>query len=593
MFQSIGSGGASTTLTSHRTDKVPGRIGPQDDLLLARRFPDLTMQVDDPAPSRKKHDEHATDVSVRFRPQQIACYFIEEPIQAPCRQCVALAHYDECRKRISSTLATAYEFSPTFRRLFNRAWDTGLQHADQRWQISTDTQKDATAPPELRRLHLIELVDPARSGTLTYLSARGEEPLDWFRGCLTEVIRGLTDFQDDDGVSHPRGGVVEYTNAVLKEMGDQGPACFRLNPPLPTPAACGADQDKNTGTGTPTDGSTASPCLSGDLNLRSGGVDRGHLLATLTQHRANIPAPVVAALQTPLSPQLCAPGQLLRAYLHYTQNHLDLEIQPDTDFLKQDVKIFTEIARIENARKAELNLTVCESVSEAIALIENTPAPAHRRIIFRAGDIGPHFSFADISIRPGVPVSVILLESAYLGGFSTYTLYKIFSQHMKKSPQLCNAHMSIIDVNVQRSPADCLIFCFSFALKSHKHAALFSSWHDMHHTDNTFARPITNNGAALFAKLGFNLYPVSILPLDFIKHTQSREVIGRRLDTLHADEDLPARTLLTEKILAAERRISSNGYCYYLPSIEYKRRNLIARSLNILREQAQPQAASP
>lgn len=373
------------------------------------------MQVDDPAPSRKMHDVHANDASVRFRPQQIACYFIEEPIQAPCHQCAALVHYDECRKRISSTLASAYEFSPTFRRLFNRAWDTGLQHVDQRWQISTDMKKDDAADAQRRHLHLIELVDPALAGSLTYISARGEEPLDWFRGRLTEVIRGLTNFQDEDGAAHPRGGVVEYTNTVLKEMGDQGPACFRRNPPLPPGMGCGADQGKDSGkdgdNGTPADDATTRAGLPPGLNLRSAGVDRHHILTTFTQDRRTLPAPVLAALQTTLPTSVCAPVQLLHAYLHCIQNYLDLEIQPEMDFLRQDVKAFSEITRIENARKTELNLTVCESVSEAIALMENMPAPAHRRIIVRAADIGPHFTFADVSIRPDLPASIILLES--------------------------------------------------------------------------------------------------------------------------------------------------------------------------------------
>lgn len=300
-----------------------------------------------------------------------------------------------------------------------------------------------------------------------------------------------------------------------------------------------------------------------------------------TAEPPGIPASVVRAMERVLPESSSDVMKELDEHLRRSVNYIDQQLQPDAEILKYDQLAIAHIIPIENSRKANLNLTLCNSVSDVISLLEAEQAPFHKRFIFRDENIGQHYSFADISVQPGAPASIILLESADLKNDKTRELYETFARKARMSPALADLRMGIIDVNVQRSPADCLIFCLSFALKSDKHADLFTKWHDSQHSGLPFSYPEYGVKAGTFSEMGFNLYPSSLLPADFIKHTHSREMIGNRLDSLHAN-DVATRDMLTKKSIAKEPRLTEEGTLDYLPSIEYKRRDFIARALNVI-----------
>ena len=120
-------GTSSQFLSNVVANPSGGMTDVMDDKLLAERFPDLEMQLHNPAPSRLAHDRHATDSSMRFDPQSIYEQFIRGPGMREKNRTIILAEYIECRGRIDSTIVSAYELSPTFRRIFNRAYEVSLQ----------------------------------------------------------------------------------------------------------------------------------------------------------------------------------------------------------------------------------------------------------------------------------------------------------------------------------------------------------------------------------------------------------------------------------------------------------------------------------
>lgn len=273
----------------------------------------------------------------------------------------------------------------------------------------------------------------------------------------------------------------------------------------------------------------------------------------------------------------------LDEHLRRIHNYIVQQRQPDAEILKYDSSTIATVISRENINISNLNLTLCDSLCEALAVLEREKVPSHKRLIFRDTSIGQHYSFADISLKPDAPVSIILFEAAELGDMKTYTLYERFGREVKKIPTFSDLRMSIFDVNTQRSPADCLIFCLSFALHSHKHIDLLASWHNSQHADLPIIQHEHEHDIKtdLFFRAGFNLYPSTFLPADFIKHSHSREVIGKRLDSL-PEHDVSTRNMLTQKILAAEERLTEEGVRNFLPSIEYKRLELITRTLNAM-----------
>lgn len=211
----------------------PGRtIRMSSDELLARRFPDLTMQLHDPALSRQCHDHQATDSSMRFELHSIGDRMIGESGREENSEPLSSQHA-ACREKFDATLMSAYEQSPTFRRLFNQAWDVSLQHPGQQWRLDAMAAARAGEAEDIprltgaRRIISLKVEAPHLEGVETYTSEQGDEAMDWDRACLHKVIGALTGLPEQGEEGHPRGAVVEYTNNVLKEMGSRRPACSR------------------------------------------------------------------------------------------------------------------------------------------------------------------------------------------------------------------------------------------------------------------------------------------------------------------------------------------------------------------------------
>lgn len=196
----------------------PGLPGPEAmstmvrDRELARKFPDLHMQLRDPSPGRIVHDRRAADSRCRFPPGEIAGQLFADAALPPPGMA-------ENHHHVASTLATAYRSSETFRRLFNHAWDSDLRCPTRRWALGLRADDPGVAG---HRQAIV--LNRTRLEAASYPSVSGEQPLGWTRGCLQEIISGLLGTPDTIDARHPRGAAVEYTNIVLKELGCSSPA---------------------------------------------------------------------------------------------------------------------------------------------------------------------------------------------------------------------------------------------------------------------------------------------------------------------------------------------------------------------------------
>lgn len=270
------------------------------------------------------------------------------------------------------------------------------------------------------------------------------------------------------------------------------------------------------------------------------------------------------------------PADRLTSALRLAQRYVQCGRQPDTAVTLSDMASMREVARCENDRKTGLNLSLAGSMDEVVALLAGKAPPFHLRLVFREPRHGYHHVFADIDAQPGQPLSAILIETA--AAASAHPLYQRFSQALG---QFADRHdgmlLAVIDSHVQRSRGDCLIFCMSFALKSHRHASSFTRLHHDHRSGQLACARVKDD---IFSGMDILLLPSALLPADFIKHTHSAQLIRERL--LAGNDDQDARALLRLKMASIEagRRPEQAGASSgSRPSIEYKRLGLIRRAI--------------
>lgn len=494
---------------------------------LSRRFPDLDMQLRDPAPARLAHDRLALDPGQRFPRQQIVDRLIAGPAPLSVDREHALGEYALGLAQLGSTLSIAYDLSATFRRLFNQAWDTDLKHPDRRCLLHISTEASGLAVTGMRVMELA----PSTAVLESYQSHRGPQPLSWARLCLQEVIGVLTGLPGAADHLHPRGAIVEYANIVLKEMGCCRPACSHLSIVPPPPS--------------------------------------GHEVIRMPEQAIHLTA---AARQ-----------QLARAQ-QLTQDYLGKQLQPDRPLLHSDMEIAGLIISHENARKPGLNLFQSNVGEDMMAWLAGRPPPFHLRAILRDRVAGLHHVFADIDARPGLPLSLILIESASLKSLSIHTLCHRLVQTVRAHPHFTDACFAIFNTGAQKSNADCLIFCMSFALKSHRHAEWFSSQHQVNRSGPP-GRVADGTDACIVGslhQLGVWVRPSALLPADFFKHAHSGKWLDERLEAVR-DSDGDRNTLIARRRLTEPRELPDGRILSYLPSIEYKRHNLVARVLGEVR----------
>lgn len=284
-----------------------------------------------------------------------------------------------------------------------------------------------------------------------------------------------------------------------------------------------------------------------------------------------------------------AESKNLYTYLSATQKYIDDQQQPDKEIYQQDCLNIQTIIAYENARKPGLNLFFASSISDLVKHLQAFTPPFHQRFIFKDSNFTQHFVFADIKANSDLPPSVILIDSSTINHFRTHALYIHLEEQLRNLPLFKNMVASIIDTQVQSSLADCLIFCSSFALKAQKHQALFSQWHAHQQKNEEIASSQLSKSPYhdTFKEKSYLVYsPYGLLPVDFFKHTHSRKIIDKELNALdkpsekiHAQKNLSAEMLMLKKQQHEQRYISNGQAMEYLPSIEYKRRALILRTI--------------
>ncbi|WP_032116151.1 PipA/GogA/GtgA family type III secretion system effector [Candidatus Arsenophonus nilaparvatae] len=205
---------------------------------LAKKYPDLKMQSDDPSPARQSHDKIATNSNKSHPSEQVKSLFlfdnrIKSETETETETKLNEEQYQLCNQELSSLMAMAYDESPTFRRLFNYAYDTHLCDGD-KWHVSIHDAFSTTVTAEEIKAEkgkkIISLtIDPANCLQYKeqYQLENGNYALFSFtRAFMHEIVHALTMLPDQDN-NHVRGAVVEYTNIILKEMGNKEPARFK------------------------------------------------------------------------------------------------------------------------------------------------------------------------------------------------------------------------------------------------------------------------------------------------------------------------------------------------------------------------------
>ncbi|WP_052044967.1 PipA/GogA/GtgA family type III secretion system effector [Candidatus Arsenophonus nilaparvatae] len=202
------------------------------DDMLAKLYPDLTMQFANPSSMRVKHDKLATNSDRLHASAKIKSLFISGAGRHDPDRAINQQQQIRCEHALSHIMESAYNKSPTFRRLFNYGYDNILH--DGGWVLAADEdfgttitseQIAATNGRKIISLNMDPIDEPDSYNT--YQTENGSHtPFSLARSFMHEVVHALTMLPDKDG-EHERGPVVEYTNIILKEMGDNQPARFK------------------------------------------------------------------------------------------------------------------------------------------------------------------------------------------------------------------------------------------------------------------------------------------------------------------------------------------------------------------------------
>ncbi len=284
------------------------------------------------------------------------------------------------------------------------------------------------------------------------------------------------------------------------------------------------------------------------------------------------------ALKRPPEESASDAEKIIYEHLKWTQEKIDKKEEPPRlQIITYDKQSISGIVHTENLRKPDLNLT--SGTTQDVAKSLTIPPSFHQRFVFRENTSTSHHIFADIHSILEAPLSIILIEPVYCEIFRLCPLIG----YLKKN--LPDAHVSIINANIQHGAGSCAMFSLFFALKSYKHKDIFLKWHDAQHK----GQPIEDQQADCLKQdkslLNFPIssWRSSVLPPAFIKHAQSRTVIREYLKTV-SEEDLLTHDMLNQNMSLQEERTDSNDKSSTRSvSCEYKRRNLLLRTLKYIK----------
>ncbi|MBP2200198.1 YopJ family acetyltransferase [Pantoea cypripedii] len=242
----------------------------------------------------------------------------------------------------------------------------------------------------------------------------------------------------------------------------------------------------------------------------------------------------------------CSPASLtlqhrLREHLYAIKNG-----QPTNqdDFLKDISVTLPLLVQAENDRNPALNLRFSPAIHHFISSLQrdqeevNQKGEAiHGRYIVandNATDARPtisHAQFIDVSLKPGMNPSFIVIDSCdplsmasrqmmrdIVSGLSGDRLVSI----RREDGRRVYSNISVIGIGAQKITWDCVRFGLDFSLKSYKYRELFQEWHDNQHARND-SPPFIPLSDEFFPDVIH--HPSSILPVEFIKHTQSKKML--------------------------------------------------------------------
>ncbi len=189
------------------------------DARLAAQYPDLRLQLQQPSLARHQFDANAPEHEKILESGRLTEYFFSQHTLCSINHQTLpfLASYEG----YATLLRDAYDKSPTFRRLFNFAAKQQLNDDAQRCALNIDPALASTKP------HSTQLPINAEDHPHFYPSEKGQQISDRQRTGMTLLLPILTRLPVREA-GHARGPIIEYTNIILKEMGNTSPACIRL-----------------------------------------------------------------------------------------------------------------------------------------------------------------------------------------------------------------------------------------------------------------------------------------------------------------------------------------------------------------------------
>ncbi|KAJ3616572.1 hypothetical protein Zmor_011829 [Zophobas morio] len=215
----------------HARDIKKGKPSYYEDILA--KFPDLETQLKKPDPLVLNHDRRAVDDINRFSGTEKIisnllvrsnCVYTKSEVGNTVNLAELHFEFSRCDRNLQVIMDQAYKKSPTFRRLFNYAYDKELHNPEKRWGIMPMTTLRTLALGEQfgdERIRLLELypnTEALKKKFKFYQSGLCLVPFSMERVYLRQVVKALTLLPDNVSKVSIRGPVVEYTNLILKEM---------------------------------------------------------------------------------------------------------------------------------------------------------------------------------------------------------------------------------------------------------------------------------------------------------------------------------------------------------------------------------------
>lgn len=235
------------------------------------------------------------------------------------------------------------------------------------------------------------------------------------------------------------------------------------------------------------------------------------------------------------------PDARLNEYAQAASVLLRKNVQPDSEMTSMDIANLPTLARTENARHPGLNLRTFTDVESFVDAVADPEAGHFRAIVpmqFQEKNLlsSIHHVMADVRAAPGMPPSIIFLESGLLDE-GQYVQHKEVWD-MLKGHGLDPSRVGVIETAAQKSPNDCVMFALNFALKSREHQPVLDEMHENLRangqlTKNADFERAVGAGRGVIGTYGPEIAKVhlgginfaagaDVLPSAFYKHTHSK-----------------------------------------------------------------------